>query len=49
MYIVKVVGGKVIATTEKRKDAMMIANTFANTHCTFTRVYCGDKLIAIYS
>lgn len=49
MYKIIAVGGKVIATTQTRRDAMIIARQFANTNCTFTKVYNDNVLIAIYS
>ena len=49
MYKIVTVGGKVIDTTDLRMTAMVIASSFANANCTFTKVYCGDTLIAVYS
>lgn len=49
MYKIVTVGGKVIDTTNSRVTAMEIASNFANTNCTFTKVYCGSTLIAVYS
>ena len=49
MYKIVAVGGKVIDTTNSRQTAMEIASNFANANCTFTKVYCGNTLIAIYS
>ena len=49
MYKVITVGEKVIYTTNSSIVARIIANNFANTNCTFAKVYCGDTLIAIYS
>ena len=49
MYKIVAVGGKVIDTTDSRQTALEIASNFANANCTFTKVYCGNTLIAIYS
>ena len=49
MYKIVAVGGKVIDTTDSRQTAIEIASNFANANCTFTKVYCGNTLIAIYS
>ena len=49
MYKIVAVGGKVIDTTDSRQTAMEIASNFANANCTFTKVYCGNTLIAIYN
>ena len=49
MYKVMTVGDTLVATTEKEQDALIIAKKFANMKCTFTKVYCGTKLIAVFS
>lgn len=49
MYKIVTVCGKIVDTTDSRIIAMVIANNFANTNCTFAKVYYGDTIIAVYS
>ena len=49
MYKVVTVGGRVVETLSSRMEAVNAAREFANRNCTFTKVYCGSTLIAVFS
>ena len=48
MYKILTVGGKKVGQTNSRMEAMIIANQFSNENCTFTKVMCGDMVIATF-
>lgn len=49
MYIVKVLGGGLIAKELTRDEAFELARKVANKYHTFAYVYREDTLVAIYS
>ena len=49
MYIVKVLGGELIAEGLTRDEAFEMAREVANKYHTFAYVYREDTLVAIYS
>lgn len=49
MYIVKILGGELIAEGLTRDEAFELAREFANKNCTFAYVYRENTLVAIYS